>query len=242
MVATEKRHRMPNGTRPTSEILRKHSITEEENRMADIVLFGQSSQGKSSTLQHLALLLLSGGNTLDTNIVNAFESTFWDSKKKRYLDFMVIIPYQREDGKHAMIYLATDGDTWGIVENNMEFFYQYFARKKKRIYVFDGTKFTQWEELQKADQDLWLKERPLICVSPANFNNGAIQAQRYYLDVTYKDWKSEHWIRRDREDSEDRKTAPLSEYRHKIILLTHDESARKLIKLIHSVMDNVYTQ
>ncbi len=236
METNEGRHRKPNDTPPTSEILRRRPIMDEKDRMADIVLFGKSSQGKSSTLQHLAVLLLSGGKTLNPNIVKEFEKAFW--RNNRYIDFMILIPYQREDdGKHAMIYLATDGDNWLIVENNMEFFYQYLSRKGKRIYVYDGTKFTLLLKLPEADKVSWLKERPTICVSPANFNNGAIQAQRYYLDATYNDWKCEHWIRRERED---KLTGPLPEYSHKIICDTHDITARNLIGLIHSVMDEDY--
>ncbi len=227
------RQRGPNNTSPTSDILRK---SRPEKMMSDIVLFGKSSQGKSSSLQHLVVLLLSGGNTPNPNIIGAFETRFWNGKT--YDDFMIIVKYHRySDGKESVIYISTKGDTWEIVENNFEFFYRQSKRQGKTIHIFDGLSFVKWEDLSITEQNLWLQESPSICISPANFRNGSIQAQRYYLDATYNDWKCEHWIRREREE---KPTDPLLEYSHKIICKTHDITARNLIGLIHSVMDNDY--
>lgn len=234
METNKVRQRGPNNTPPTSDILRKKSIKDKDKRMSDVVIYGKSSQGKTCTLQHLAVLLLSGGVILNPVVVDAFESTFWNGKT--YDDFRILIPYKREnDGKSVMIYLSTTGDNWLIVEDNFEFFYQHFIRKGKHIYIFDAASFIKWEDLTNDRKGLLLADRPSICISPANFNNGAIQAQRYYLDATHNDWKRERWILKERENNPG---APLQEYINKVIKKSHDNIAKEIVKIIHDFMDN----
>ena len=218
---------------PTADILRKSRPSE---KMSIVVLFGKSSQGKSSTLQHLSVLLLSGGNSPDSTIQKAFENKFWNGRT--YNDFMLILKYRREaDGKEARIYLSTKGDTWEIVENNFEFFYRQSKRQGKTIHVFNGTEFIEWKDLDDEEKKQWLQDSPTICITPANFRRGSIQALRYYLDATYDDWKCEHWIRRERINT---LKDPVDGYVNHVIYKTHEKIANNMMGLIHSCMDYDY--
>lgn len=222
----------PHNLHPTADILRRKQPKE---KMSDIVLFGSNSQGKSTTLQHLIVLLLSGGRTCNLNVQSAFESAFL-KKTSSYEDFMQIVFYKREeDGKHAVIYVSTKGDNWLLVEDNFEMFYQHFSRHKNFAHIFNGTKFIPLSELTKEEISDWIKERPSICISPANFMRGAVQAQRYYLDATYQDWRRERWILK--EWVEDPGT-PVPGYKAKIIRQNHDDIAKEIIRIIHDFMDN----
>ncbi len=228
------RQRGPNNTPPSKDILRKASTELGYKDLSDIILYGRSSHGKTTTLQHLSVLLLSGGKLLNPNVVSSFETKFWNGKT--YNDFMLLIPYKRDDdNKQCMIYISTRGDNWLLVEDNFEFFYQYFSRKENLIHIFDGTQFKKWKELSAEQKIIWLNDIPTIFISPANFNNGAIQAQRYYLDVTYTDWKRERWIKKERKKEPG---SSLPEYRAGVIKQNHDEIAKEIIKIIHDFMDN----
>lgn len=217
---------------PTSDILRNIDLKQQ---MSDIVLYGKNSQGKSTTLQHLIVLLLSGGKVCNPAIQKAFETAFW-KHPNRYNDFMQIIFYRREvDGKNAIIYVSTRGDNWLLVEDNFEMFYQHFTRHKSFAHIFYGNKFIRLSELSKEEERLWTKERPSICISPANFLRGAIQAQRYYLDATYTDWKREQWILKEWTENPGES---VHGYQAGFIKRNHDDIAKEIVKIIHDFMDN----
>lgn len=197
--------------------------------MSAIVLYGGNSCGKSSTLQHLAVLLC-GGGILKTNIQNAFETAFYDSNHKFYRDFDIVVNYHAENGKNVVVYISTDGDSWYMVEDNFRFFY-HCIRKRHKVYKFDGNGFVQ------IDQDELVKlERPAICITPANFTQfGGIQAAHYYLDLSCEDWSHNCWIRKKHCDNPGPPVPGYTFPKHKRIMEEDDRMARELLKLINQL-------
>ena len=117
----------------TTTRLREIPIKEQ---MTHIVLFGDTSQGKSTTLNHL-IVLLTGGGTLKKSIQDAFERAF-PVTNGRYPDSRHIIHFKREkDEKEAIIYVSTRGDTWELVEQNFKFFYG-ISDGHIDVYQFNG--------------------------------------------------------------------------------------------------------
>lgn len=161
-----------------------------EKPMSAIVLYGDNSCGKTSTLHHLIVLLCGHGNLVPA-IQTAFENAFYDKNHDRYRDCDVVIPYRDKENNFVPIYVSTDGDSWSIVEDNFRFFY-HCIRPKHKVYVFDGKQFKQCDknELEKL-------QRPRFCITPANFVQfGAIQAAHYYLELTCEDWQRNYWFRK----------------------------------------------
>ena len=201
-----------------------------ENKMTCIVLFGDTSQGKSTTLNHL-VVLLTGGGTLNTSIQNAFERAFL-ATNGRYADSRHIIHFRREeDGKEAIIYVSTKGDSWDIVEQNFKFFDR-ISDGHIDVYQFNGTDFVKCKALNS-----WNPPCPLFCISPANFHKGAIQAERYFLDNTCLDWKRERWILKERIDPIGR---TIDNYKAGLIKDSHAQIAEKIVDEIKRMMDETY--
>ena len=194
-----------------------------KEKMTCIVLFGDMSQGKSSTLNHL-IVLLTGGGTLNTSIQNAFERAF-PVKNGRYPDSRHIIHFKREDGKEAIIYVSTRGDTWEIVEQNFKFFYG-ISDGHIDVYQFKGKDFVKCEAKPE--------KLPLFCISPANFRKGAIQAERFFLDNTCLDWKRERWILKERIEPIGE---PVKGYKAGLIKDSHAQIAGKIVDEIKRMMD-----
>jgi len=211
----------------TTTRLREIPIKEQ---MTHIVLFGDTSQGKSTTLNHL-IVLLTGGGTLKKSIQDAFERAF-PVTNGRYPDSRHIIHFKREkDEKEAIIYVSTRGDTWEIVEQNFKFFYG-ISDGHIDVYQFNGKDFVKCKALNS-----WNPPCPLFCISPANFHKGAIQAERYFLDNTCLDWKRERWILKERID-------PIGEtidnYIAGLIKGSHARIAEEIVDEIKRMMDNTY--
>ena len=205
-----------------------------EKKMTCIVLFGDTSQGKSTTLNHL-IVLLTGGGTLNPSIQNAFERAFL-ATNGRYKDSRHIIHFKREeDGKEAIIYVSTRGDTWDIVEQNFKFFYR-ISDGHIDVHQFNGKDFVKCKALNS-----WNPPCPLFCISPANFHKGAIQAERYFLDNTCLDWKRERWILKERMDSvgnPDSVGKPIKGYKAELIKESHARIAEEIVCEIKRMMDN----
>ena len=198
-----------------------------EEKMSCFVLYGDMSCGKSSTLNHL-VVLLTGGGILKKSIQEAFERAF-PVKDGRYPDSRHIIHYKRDtDGKDAYIYISTMGDTWVIVEQNFKFFYR-FSDGHIDVHQFDGSNFVKCKALNS-----WRPPCPQFCISPANFHKGAIQAERYFLDNTCLDWKLERWILKDKVNPIG---MPVEGYRAGIIKKNHAELAKKIVKEINRIID-----
>lgn len=197
--------------------------------MSAIVLFGGNSCGKSSTLQHLAVLLC-GGGILNTKIQKAFEEAFYDKGHDCYRDFDLVVNYYAENGKKVVVYISTDGDSWPIVEDNFRFFYQ-CIRNRHKVYKFDGKRFVQIDK-----DELVELERPAICVTPANFTHfGGIQAAHYYLDLSCEDWSHNCWIRKYPCDNPGLPVPGYVKPKHKRIMGKDDKIARELLKLINQL-------
>ena len=208
---------------------RLREIPIKEN-MTCIVLFGKTSQGKSTTLNHL-IVLLTGGGKLKIPIQNAFERAF-PVTDGRYPDSRHIIRFQREeDGKEAIIYVSTKGDTWDIVEQNFKFFYG-ISDGHIEVYQFKGKDFVKCKALNS-----WDPPCPLFCISPANFHKGAIQAERYFLDYTCLNWKRERWILKERVNPIGE---PVKGYKAGLIKRSHARIAEEIVDEIKRMMDNPY--
>ena len=198
------------------------------NKMSCLVLFGDVSCGKSSTLNHL-IVLLTGGGTLKKPIQAAFERAF-PVKNNRYPDSHHIIHYKRKtEGKEAYIYVSTVGDTWGIVEQNFKFFYR-VSDGYIDIYQFDGKDFVKCKAL-----NTWEPPCPQFCISPANFHKGAIQAERYFLANTCLDWRRERWILKERMNPIG---IPVPDYKAGIIKDSHARIAERIVEEINRMMDS----
>ena len=210
----------------TTTRLRNVSI---KDKMSCFVLYGESSCGKSSTLDHL-IVLLTGGGTLRKSIQDAFEKAFPATKGKysRYPDNRHIIHYKRSDGKEAYIYVSTGGDTWEIVEQNFKFFYR-ISDGHIEVHQFDGSNFVICKAL-----NTWEAPCPLFCISPANFHKGAIQAERYFLDNTCLDWSRERWILKEEMNPIGK---PVTGYSEGIIKESHARIAEKIVEEINRIMD-----
>ena len=210
----------------TSSKLREIAI---EDKMSSFVMFGDSSCGKSSTLDHL-IVLLNGGGQLCKHIQSAYEKVFLNNTSKPcYKDSRQIIHYKRKvDGKEAVIYVSTMGDTWQLVEQNFKFFYR-ISGGRLSVHMFDGTAFVEQPPLNK-----WIPPCPLFCISPANFHHGAIQAERYFLDMTCLDWKRERWILKEKLKNPG---DPVPGYTANIIKTSHEQIAGKIIEEIDRMMD-----
>ncbi len=200
--------------------------------MFGIVLFGESNCGKSSTLQHL-IVLLCGGGSRKASIQNAFENAFYDKNNNRYRDVSVIVHYQTAEGKKIPIYVSTDGDNWQMVEDNFRFFYQ-CVLKPHKVYEFDGKKFVKIDH-----EELKAKPRPEICINPANITQyGGIQAQRYYQDLTCEDWQGERWIRKYPCRG---KSKPVPGYQKIKKICEHDENvALEIIDIMNQMQTRKY--
>ncbi len=168
--------------------LRKSS---PEKPMSIIALLGEKNCGKTTTLSRL-IILLTGGGVLDTVIESAFDKTFKENGS--YKDSHHIIQYKNSEGKEACIYVSTNGDTWTVVENNFKFFYG-LCDGNIEVYEFDYSKkeFINCSPLKKSNPP-----RPDLCISPANYFDGAIHAEHYFLSNTILDWKRQLWIRKEK--------------------------------------------
>lgn len=208
----------------TSTCLREVPI---KDKMSCFVLFGNTSCGKSSTLNHL-VVLLTGGGTLKKSIQNAFEKAF-PVNSGRYPDSRHIIHYKRDyDGREAIIYVSTRGDTWDIVEQNFKFFYR-ISDGHIDVHHFDGKDYVKCRPL-----NTYTPPCPLFCISPANFQKGAIQAERHFLDNTCLDWKRERWILKEKKDLIG---IPVKGYSAGIIKESHAQIAEKIVEEINRMMD-----
>lgn len=197
------------------------------DKMSCFVLYGDMSCGKSSTLNHL-IVLLTGGGTLKQPIQAAFERAF-PVNNNRYPDSRHIIHYKRKlDGKEAHIYVSTLGDTWEIVEQNFKFFYR-ISDGHNVIYQFNGKDFVKCKAL-----NTWEPPCPQFCISPANFHKGAIQAERYFLGNTCLDWKRERWILKERKNPIG---IPVPGYKAGIIKDSHARIAERIVEEINRMMD-----
>ena len=160
--------------------------------MSIIALLGKKNCGKTTTLSRL-IILLTGGGVLDTVIESAFDKKF---KKANglYKDSHHIIHYKNSEGKEACIYVSTNGDTWTVVENNFKFFYG-LCDWTFKVYEFDYSKkeFVKRSPLKDTNPP-----RPDLCISPANYFDGAIHAEHYFLSNTILDWKRQLWIRKEK--------------------------------------------
>ncbi len=156
--------------------------------MSDFVLVGKPNCGKTTTLLHLIALLCGNGALLPA-IQHELERTFVYSSTGKPKDAHVVLTYQPIDHSPITIYVSTNGDNWEIVTNNFLFFYQ--RCKHLTIYHFTGGKF-----IRISSSQLRKLPRPDVCISPASFNGGAIQAQHYYLGLTYKDWWQQMWVKK----------------------------------------------
>ena len=196
-----------------------------------IVLFGESCCGKSSTLQHL-IVLLCGGGTLNTSIQAAFEEAFYYSKHDCYKDVDVVVYYRSPEGKEIPIYISTDGDTWPIVEDNFRFFY-HCIRTRHKVYEFKNGKFIPHDY-----NSLKNLRRPVICITAANFTQfGGTQAAHYYLDLTCEDWKSEHWIRKYPCPKPGQPIPGYTKPKIKRIRNEDDKQAKRLLSLINDTIN-----
>ena len=200
-----------------------------KEKMTCIVLFGDKSQGKSTTLNHL-IVLLTGGGKLKKPIQDAFERAF-PVTNGRYPDSRHIIHFKREkDGKEAIIYVSTKGDTWDIVEQNFKFFYR-ISDGHIDVFQFNGKDYVK---CKARPTEL---PCPLFCISPASFQKGAIQAERYFLDNTCLDWKRERWILKERMDPIG---TPVKGYKAGLIKESHAKIAEKIVDEIKRMMDEIY--
>lgn len=198
-----------------------------EELMTCIVLFGDKSQGKSTTLNHL-IVLLTGGGILKKSIQDAFERAF-PVTNGRYPDSRHIIHFKREkDRKEAIIYVSTKGDTWDIVEQNFKFFYR-ISNGHIDVYQYNGTDFVK---CKAKPMEL---PCPLFCISPASFHKGAIQAERYFLDNTCLDWKRERWILKKQMNPIGK---PVKGYNAGLIKESHAQIAEKIVDEINRMMNN----
>ncbi len=205
------------------------SGTTVKDKMSCIVLYGEKNCGKTSTLSHL-IVLLTGGGAFNANIARAFERKF-PANNGFYPDSHHIIHYKRNgDGKEACIYVSTNGDTWTVVENNFKFFYG-ICKGNIEVHQFNGTEFVKCEPLNR-----WNPPCPLFCISPANFHDGAIQAEHYYLSNTCFDWKRQLWILKEKKDKEYIGEA-LPKYEAGIIKRSHAEVAEKIVEVIDRMID-----
>lgn len=204
--------------------------TSVEEKMSCVVLVGEKNCGKTSTLSHL-IVLLTGGGTLKANIVKAFERAFAVNKTS-YVDSHHIIHYKREsDGKEACIYVSTNGDTWTVVENNFKFFYG-ICDGNIDVHQFNGTEFVKCKPL-----NTWEPPHPLFCINPANFHDGAIQAERYFLSQNCYDWKRERWILKEKLKSKKSIGEAVVDYKAGVIKQSHAVMAEKILEEINRMMD-----
>ena len=200
--------------------------------MSAIVLFGENSCGKSSTLHHLIVLLCGNGKRIST-VQNAFEAKFYDHVHKKYKDFDIIVRYHSKDNEIIPVYVCTDGDSWPIVEDNIRFFY-HCIRKRHKVYEFDGLNFIELD-----DVELMNKEWPMFCISPANITQfGGSQAQRYYLDLTSEDWRRERWIRKTKCPNPGPPVPGY--YKCKKIRLEDEKLALRIIDLVEQMLKETY--
>ena len=200
-----------------------------ETPMSAIIVYGGSNCGKTSTLQHLIVLLCGGGKKV-LAIQKAFENVFYYSKKDCYSDADVIIPYQTKNGI-IPIYVSTDGDSWSIVEDNFRFFY-HCVRSKHKVYVFKNNTFIQCN-----NSDLERIARPLICITPANIvKSGGLQAAHYYLDLTCEDWRRNYWFRKDQNEERGKPVKGYNRPRNKRIYDVDAKVAKRIVKLIDQML------
>ena len=160
-----------------------------DNRQG-IILFGEGGCGKSSTLQHLIVLLCGGGKRI-ASIQAEFEDVFYDKSHNIYRDAEVIVQYKMNERQSLTIYISTRGDSWPIVEDNYRFFYQ-CVRSTHKVYTFDGKTFVKLDS-----KELKTMPAPQFCISPASYmKSGGLQAHHYCLDLTIEDWRLVRWIRK----------------------------------------------
>lgn len=201
-----------------------------QQQMSAIILFGGCSCGKSSTLQHLIVLLCGGGKIVQA-IQTAFEDTFYDPKHDCYHDCDVVVHYTTKKGYEVTIYVSTDGDSWPVVEDNFRFFY-HCIRRRHKVYKFDGKRFVQvsYNELKEIDS-------PSCCVTAASFTKfGGIQAAHYYFDLTCEDWQHNCWIRKYQSKNLGSPVPGYNKPKHQRIWGKDDELAGKIVILIDKMI------
>ena len=158
----------------------------EKKRMM-IVLYGEISQGKTSTLMRLAINLAGGGSVVESSI----DSTF--IKNGKYWDGRLIIKY-----KEHLIYIATGGDSWAICRGNTEFFESDFGNMT--IYEVDATGV---RELTPADKHKYSDRIPDVVISacrPDGDGYGAIKVLHAYSEHALSNYAEQLWLRKKKED------------------------------------------
>lgn len=138
-----------------------------------IVLYGDSNQGKTTTLKELVLLLINGGIILPA--LRALLYKLLPSKGKN-VDGRFIL-----EVNNKRIYIATAGDTWAISRGNVDFFEGRHLTSMK-IYRVTSSSIAPMSLTERKD---FLDKKADICVcacSPDGDSTGAIKALYMYCE------------------------------------------------------------
>lgn len=141
-----------------------------------MILYGEGSSGKTSTLMYLAALLAGSGSYIPTIWTSITRHFFIGGKHIKDARFIV-------DYKGKRIFIATGGDSWAICTGNYNFFSDEF--RNVTIYKIDSTgvrKLTALDKRKDAFHD------PDLCIGacrPIGDRKGAIKAIHSYSEDVY---------------------------------------------------------
>ena len=169
----------------------------------NIILYGVTSQGKTTSLMKLAILL-AGNGIYDPKIEAEFNKRFSKSKGT-YKDGRIIVNY-----KGILVYIATGGDSWQVCRLNYEFFDGKF-NKKPDVFVFDAETKTV-ESLSEKDYKKYKSQVPEVSVGACRPNNdgwGPIKAIHSATEKTIFNYAMQVWVRKDRSKCNDKQAREL---------------------------------
>ena len=147
-----------------------------------LVLYGEKSCGKTTTLMSLVKLLV---GPIGASLV---DKTFLD-KRGKYKDARMIVKYN-----NIQMFIATGGDSWYVCRENTEFFQNSFHNMD--IYCVSSSEVRILSSVEKKTINL----EPTICISacrPSGDKYGAIKALHAYNEKHLMAYNKQKWIRKE---------------------------------------------
>lgn len=160
----------------------------------NIILYGNASQGKTTSLMKLAVLLAGNGVIMPT-IQKSIDTLF--KIGKGYKDARFIVEY-----RGLLVYIATGGDSWMISRINNEF----FEGKSSGLVDVYKTSGDKVEELTLDDKKALPNKQPDICICacrPSGDGYGAIKSIHSASERMLLDYSSQLWIHKEKAKDND---------------------------------------
>lgn len=166
----------------------------------NIILYGIKSQGKTTSLMRLAILL-AGNGIYDRVIEEEFDKRF--KSKGKYKDIRIIVVY-----KGILVFIATGGDSWQTCRLNYDFFDGRF-NKKTDLFVFDTSKKTVEPLLEENYNKYKAPEISVGACRPNCDGFGPIRAVHAASEKNILNYDLQVWVRKDKDKESDQQANEL---------------------------------